>query len=75
MTESFEDIMKSQVFEDIRDRKRSGACASCHHLELCGGGCRIHAECETGDFFAPFSYCWHENNHDHVPLVQVSDLH
>ncbi|MCK4816543.1 SPASM domain-containing protein, partial [bacterium] len=60
LTESFEDIMNSQLFKDIRDRKRTGKCASCHHLKLCGGGCRVHAECETGDFFASFSYCWHE---------------
>jgi radical SAM protein with 4Fe4S-binding SPASM domain len=65
LTQGFEDIMNSQLFKDIRDRKRTGKCASCHHLELCGGGCRVHAECETGDFFAPFSYCWHQNDHQH----------
>jgi radical SAM protein with 4Fe4S-binding SPASM domain len=65
LTESFEDVMNSQLFKDIRDRKRSGKCASCHHLALCGGGCRVHAECETGDFFASFSYCWHEDDHRH----------
>ena len=65
MTQSFGDIMNSQLFKDIRDRKRTGKCASCHHLQLCGGGCRVHAECETGDFFASFSYCWHEDDHVH----------
>jgi len=65
LKDSFEDIMNSQLFKDIRDRKRTGKCASCHHLPLCGGGCRVHAECETGDFFASFSYCWHEDNHIH----------
>jgi radical SAM protein with 4Fe4S-binding SPASM domain len=64
-TQSFEDIMDSPLFKDIRDRKRTGKCASCHHLQLCGGGCRVHAECETGDFFASFSYCWHKDDHVH----------
>ena len=57
--------MDSKLFKDIRDRVRTGKCASCHHLELCGGGCRVHAECETGDFFASFPYCWHEMDHEH----------
>jgi radical SAM protein with 4Fe4S-binding SPASM domain len=65
LAQSFEDIMNSQLYKDIRDRKRKGKCAACHHLQLCGGGCRVHAECETGDFFASFSYCWHENDHEH----------
>jgi Fe-coproporphyrin III synthase len=62
LQQPFSDIMASQLFKDIRDRKRNGKCASCHHLALCGGGCRVHAENETGDFFASFSYCWHENH-------------
>jgi radical SAM protein with 4Fe4S-binding SPASM domain len=66
LTDSFEDIMNSQIYKDIRDRKRNGKCAGCHHLDLCGGGCRVHAECDTGDFFASFSYCWHQNDHDHA---------
>ncbi len=65
LEQNFEEIMNSQLFKDIRDRKRTGKCATCHHLELCGGGCRVHAECETGDFFASFPYCWHENDHDY----------
>lgn len=65
LTQNFEDIMNSQLFKDIRDRKRTGKCGSCHHLDLCGGGCRVHAERETGDFFASFSYCWHEDDHKH----------
>ncbi len=61
LTDGFEDIMNSRLFKDIRDRKRTGKCASCNYLHLCGGGCRVHAERETGDFFASFSYCWHEH--------------
>ncbi|HEU4407534.1 MAG TPA: radical SAM protein [Polyangiaceae bacterium] len=74
LTERFEDIMKSQLFRDIRDRKKkSGKCTSCHHLDMCGGGCGVHAECETGDFFASVPYCWHEHEHDETkgPLVSA----
>lgn len=60
LNQTFEEVMESQIFKDIRDRKRTGKCGECHHIDLCGGGCRVHAETETGDFFAPFSYCWHE---------------
>lgn len=62
LIDDFEDIMNSQLFKDIRDRKRKGKCRSCHHLSLCGGGCRVQAESETGDFFASFSYCRHDND-------------
>ena len=48
------------------DNELAAHCADCHHLELCGGGCRVHAESETGDFFASFSYCWHKNDHQHT---------
>jgi len=65
LRDSYEDIMNSQLFKDIRDKKRIGKCALCHHIDLCGGGCRVHAECETGDFFESFSYCWHNNDHEH----------
>jgi len=66
LEDKFEDVLNSQLFKDIRDRKkRNGKCASCHHLNYCGGGCRVHAECETGDIFGSFSYCWHENDHEH----------
>jgi radical SAM protein with 4Fe4S-binding SPASM domain len=65
LIDSFTDIMASQLFRDIRDRKRTGQCATCTHLKLCGGGCRVHAESETGDFFAPFPQCWHTTNPPH----------
>lgn len=63
LIDDFEDIMNSQLFKDIRNRKhRKGKCSSCHHLSLCGGGCRIQAESESGDFFASFSYCQHDHD-------------
>ena len=65
LEQSFEEIMESQMFKDIRDRKVKGKCATCHHLDLCGGGCHCHAENETGDFLASFPLCWHENDHEH----------
>ncbi|WP_342374397.1 radical SAM protein [Myxococcus stipitatus] len=61
LEQRFEDIMETQVFKDIRDRKKnSGKCTSCGNRQLCGGGCGVHSECETGDFFASVPYCWHK---------------
>lgn len=65
LKQPFKEIMDSEMFKAIRDRKIKGKCATCHHLELCGGGCRVHAENQTGDFLAPFPYCWHEDDHTH----------
>ncbi|MGM0468142.1 MAG: radical SAM protein [Promethearchaeati archaeon] len=65
LEQSFDEIMESEIFKAIRDRKIKGKCADCHHLELCGGGCRIHAENETGDFLAASPYCWHIMDHKH----------
>ena len=63
LRESFDDIMASELFREIRDRhKRTGKCTSCHHLDMCGGGCGVHAETETGDFLASVPYCWHEDD-------------
>ena len=58
LTDGTEKIMNSQLFKDIHDRKRVGKCAKCEHLSLCGGGCRVHAEVETGSFFESFNECW-----------------
>ena len=75
LKDKFEDVLNSQLFKDIRDRKiRTGKCASCHHLQYCGGGCRVHAECETGDIFGSFSYCWHENDHEHKEEASQEEL-
>ncbi|MBN1801598.1 MAG: radical SAM protein [Candidatus Lokiarchaeota archaeon] len=65
LEQGFDEIMETEMFKAIRDRKIKGKCATCHHLELCGGGCRVHAENETGDFLAPFPFCWHKNTHKH----------
>jgi len=66
LVDNFEDVLNSQLYKDIRDRKKiKGKCASCHHLEYCGGGCRVTAEYITGDFFGSFPFCWHENDHEH----------
>ncbi len=66
LEQSFTEIMNTQLFKDIRDRKRVGFCTECHHIDLCGGGCRVHAECETGNFFESFPYCWHKMDHEHI---------
>jgi radical SAM protein with 4Fe4S-binding SPASM domain len=65
LEQSWDEIMETNMFKAIRDRKIKGKCSTCHHLEMCGGGCRVHAENETGDFLAPFPFCWHENDHSH----------
>lgn len=65
LKQPFDEIMESQLFKDIRDRNIKGRCSSCHHLDLCGGGCRCHAENETGDFLASLPFCWHEDDHKH----------
>jgi radical SAM protein with 4Fe4S-binding SPASM domain len=65
LKQDFDEIMESEMFKAIRDRKIKGKCATCHHLELCGGGCRVHAENETGDFLASLPFCWHEDEHTH----------
>ncbi|MFX0099044.1 MAG: radical SAM protein [Candidatus Hodarchaeota archaeon] len=70
LKDDFNDVLDSQIYKDVRDRKkRTGKCGGCHHLEMCGGGCRVHAECETGDFLGSFSYCWHENDHSHEEQI------
>ncbi|MFX1311964.1 MAG: radical SAM protein [Promethearchaeota archaeon] len=69
LEQPFEEIMESEMFKSIRDREIKGKCATCHHLELCGGGCRVHAENETGDFLAPFPFCWHDDDHEHEDSV------
>lgn len=65
LTQDFDEIMESEMFKAIRDRKIKGKCSTCHHLDLCGGGCRVHAENETGDFLASLPFCWHEDDHTH----------
>lgn len=65
LTQDFDEIMESKMFKAIRDREIKGRCSTCHHLEMCGGGCRVHAENETGDFLASLSFCWHEDDHKH----------
>ena len=76
LKDNFEDVLNSQLYKDIRDRKRiKGKCATCHHLKYCGGGCRVTAEYITGDFFGSFPFCWHENDHEHkVDFVQKKEL-
>ncbi|MFX0008888.1 MAG: SPASM domain-containing protein, partial [Candidatus Hermodarchaeota archaeon] len=71
LVDNFEDVLNSQLYKDIRDRKKiNGKCASCHHLEYCGGGCRVTAEYITGDFFGSFPFCWHENDHEHTSKAE-----
>ena len=65
LEQSWGEIMETEMFKAIRDRKIKGKCSTCHHLDMCGGGCRVHAENETGDFLAALPFCWHEDDHTH----------
>ncbi|MFW9865258.1 MAG: SPASM domain-containing protein [Candidatus Thorarchaeota archaeon] len=50
LEDNFEDILNSQLYKNIRDRKKiNGKCAICHHLKDCSGGRRVTAEYITGD--------------------------
>ncbi|TFF99036.1 MAG: radical SAM protein [Promethearchaeota archaeon] len=73
LEDGLEKIMESEMFKKIRDRNVKGKCANCHHLELCGGGCRIHAENETGDFLSESPYCWHQMDHQHNTTEKSED--
>ena len=69
LNQTFEEVMESEMFKAIRDRKIKGRCSTCHHLEMCGGGCRVHAENETGDFLAALPFCWHDDDHKHEECI------
>ena len=36
----------------------SGKCQECGYLDLCGGGCRVRAHANAGDFFAEDPFCY-----------------
>lgn len=36
----------------------TGKCRSCTYLRLCGGGCRVRACAESGDFFGEDPFCY-----------------
>lgn len=62
LKDDFSDVLNSQLYKDIRDRKRNGKCGKCPHIKLCGGGCRVLTEALTGDILGSFPYCWYEND-------------
>ncbi len=39
-------------------RRAGGACSTCSHSDLCGGGCRVRAHVLTGDFLAQDPFCY-----------------
>lgn len=45
------------LFRDKRERL-IGRCTSCQYLDLCGGGCRIRAYHETGEFGNDDPFCF-----------------
>lgn len=38
--------------------KVAGKCRGCRFLDICGGGCRVRAHAETGDFSSPDPFCF-----------------
>lgn len=64
------DIYNGPLATKIRDRtERRGPCASCHHLDMCGGGCILFQEAMYGDILRSWPYCWHQNDHDHKGVM------
>jgi len=41
-----------------KDALFSGRCGDCRHRSLCGGGCRVRAHGNNGDFFAEDPFCY-----------------
>ena len=66
--DDFETVIESNLYKRIQNRERSGPCASCHHHEICGGGCRDDSWRLYGDWFGSYTNCWHDELHDHENL-------
>lgn len=65
--QTFKEIYELDTARAIRERKtRHGKCATCHHLDMCGGGCLLHTETVTGDMLGSLPYCWHDNADEHA---------
>lgn len=50
------------VLKLFREKKKhlTGKCRSCSYLDLCGGGCRVRAYWQSGDFSADDPFCFIE---------------
>lgn len=50
------------VLKLFREKKEylTGKCRSCSYLDLCGGGCRVRAYWQSGDFSADDPFCFIE---------------
>ena len=53
---------ENRVLKMFREKKEhlTGKCRSCSYLDLCGGGCRIRAYWQSGDFSADDPFCFIE---------------
>lgn len=61
LEESFVEISEKELYRKFALRKgRGGKCADCEHIELCGGGCLAEVMALTGDPFAGWDRCWHQ---------------
>jgi len=62
-TRKFSEIWNDKdnpVLKRFRDKKEllKGRCASCSYLDLCGGGCRVRAFSQKGDFSDDDPFCF-----------------
>jgi len=65
--QTFKEIYECNMAKKIRERKvRHGKCGTCHHLDMCGGGCLLHTETMTGDILGSLPYCWHDPIESHA---------
>lgn len=53
---------ENRVLKMFREKKEhlTGKCRSCSYLDLCGGGCRVRAYWQSGDFSAEDPFCFIE---------------
>lgn len=53
---------ENPVLKMFREKKEhlTGKCRSCSYLELCGGGCRVRAFWQSGDFSVDDPFCFIE---------------
>jgi radical SAM protein with 4Fe4S-binding SPASM domain len=61
--QSFSEIWNdpnNPVLKLFREKKEhlTGKCRSCSYLDLCGGGCRVRAYWQSGDFHADDPFCF-----------------
>ncbi|MDD1728086.1 MAG: SPASM domain-containing protein, partial [Methanospirillum sp.] len=51
---------ENPILRQFRNKSKqlTGKCGGCSYLDLCGGGCRVRAFRQTGDFTAEDPFCF-----------------